>query len=85
MGESGSGKSTLANIMVGLVKLPLVVESGSVMIEGKVDVLRASQEELNRVRGTVIYQLRAPGRPELPEPGEEGQGHHKGHTGLPRH
>jgi peptide/nickel transport system ATP-binding protein len=54
VGESGSGKSTLANSLIGFINPPLFVESGSVIVDGKYDVLAMDPDQLNQVRGKII-------------------------------
>src|SRR5688572_17041358 len=53
VGESGCGKSTVALSIVKLVRPPGVVASGEVRFHG-VDLLRAAEDELQRVRGSQI-------------------------------
>ncbi len=57
VGESGSGKSLLCRSMVGLLPSPsLVVESGSVLLEGR-DLIGASEAEMLKVRGREIGMI----------------------------
>ncbi|NLO82072.1 MAG: ABC transporter ATP-binding protein [Clostridiales bacterium] len=49
VGESGSGKSTLATAIIRLVPIPGKILSGQILYKGK-DVLKMSNEELNRYR-----------------------------------
>ncbi|ACP47619.1 oligopeptide/dipeptide ABC transporter, ATPase subunit [Sulfolobus islandicus Y.N.15.51] len=53
-GESGSGKSTLATTTMGFINPPLYVQRGSVIVDGKYDILSMSRDELNKIRGSVI-------------------------------
>jgi len=58
VGESGSGKSTLAMSIPRLLQPPGRITSGEIIFEGK-DLVRASEEELRRIRGSrigVIFQ-----------------------------
>ncbi len=49
-GESGSGKSMTALAMLGLVPAPGRISAGRVLLDGR-DLVRASREELRKVRG----------------------------------
>ena len=53
VGESGSGKSTLALSLVNLAPFPGEVVSGQVLLNG-VDLMQASEVELQQVRGKEI-------------------------------
>ncbi len=53
-GESGSGKSTLAYGITRLLRAPGVITGGSVVFDGTVDLLGASEEELRRLRWSDI-------------------------------
>ncbi len=53
VGESGSGKSTLALSLVNLAPFPGEVVSGQVLLNG-VDLMQASEAELQQVRGKEI-------------------------------
>jgi peptide/nickel transport system ATP-binding protein len=53
VGESGAGKSVLALSILGLIRPPGRVTSGSIVING-VDVLKAKESELNRIRGAHV-------------------------------
>ena len=58
VGESGSGKSVMTSAVLNDIAKPLKVESGQVIFDGK-DVLKLSQNELNKLRGariSMIYQ-----------------------------
>jgi peptide/nickel transport system ATP-binding protein len=57
VGESGSGKSVMALSVLGLLpRLGARVEAGEVWFEGR-DLLRASEDELRRVRGNRIAMI----------------------------
>lgn len=49
VGESGSGKSTVANGMLRLLGVPAEITGGSVRL-GDIDVMRAGEETLRRMR-----------------------------------
>lgn len=53
-GESGSGKSTLATAIMGFINLPMFLEDGKIIVDGRYDVLSMSEDELNKIRGKVI-------------------------------
>ena len=53
VGESGCGKSTLINTVLRLLAPNATVSSGSVAFQGD-DVLRMSEDELNRLRGQMV-------------------------------
>ncbi|QVQ24372.1 ABC transporter ATP-binding protein [Achromobacter deleyi] len=53
VGESGSGKTQAARAIMGLTPPPLVVAGGSILFEG-VDVAKASQPVLRKLRGARI-------------------------------
>lgn len=53
VGESGCGKSVTAASIIGLVQKPGKIISGKVILEGE-DLLRKSDREMNRVRGSRI-------------------------------
>lgn len=58
LGESGSGKSTLAASLLGLLRESAIVQTGSVLFEGR-DLLQAGPDELQRIRGkriSLIFQ-----------------------------
>ncbi len=55
-GESGSGKSTLALAVAGLLRPPAKVVSGKILFNG-VDILKLSNEELRRFRGSKIGMI----------------------------
>lgn len=53
-GESGSGKSTLATSIMGFINPPMLVESGSIIVDDKYEILSMPKDELNKIRGKVI-------------------------------
>lgn len=53
VGESGSGKSTLASLILRLEPENLEIESGKIIFEG-IDLLSASEDELEKIRGKGI-------------------------------
>ncbi|BCU67791.1 dipeptide/oligopeptide/nickel ABC transporter ATP-binding protein [Sulfolobales archaeon HS-7] len=53
-GESGSGKSTLASAIMKFINPPMLVESGSIIVDGKYDVLSMDNEQVNEIRGKLI-------------------------------
>ncbi|MNX63827.1 Glutathione import ATP-binding protein GsiA [compost metagenome] len=53
VGESGSGKTQAARAIMGLTPPPLVVAGGSILFEG-VDVAKATQPVLRKLRGARI-------------------------------
>src|SRR5688500_4771758 len=53
IGETGSGKSTAALALLGIVRRPGRIASGTVSYRGT-DVLGASDDELRRIRGAEI-------------------------------
>ena len=53
VGESGSGKTTTAMALLGLIKPPGMVVSGTARLEG-VDLLSAGRRELRRLRWSAI-------------------------------
>ncbi len=55
-GESGSGKSTLALAVTGLLRPPARVASGKVLFNG-VDLLKLSNDELRKIRGSKIGMI----------------------------
>src|SRR5271157_4179856 len=57
VGESGCGKSTLGLSVIGLLQRPpAIVGGGKIVFEGK-DILRMSESDLSRVRGTGISMI----------------------------
>ena len=58
VGESGSGKSVTCYSLMGLVPQPTgKIESGSAVFDGKIDLLKCSTNELNRIRGKRIAMI----------------------------
>ena len=53
VGDAGSGKSTMALALLGLVRAPGRISSGSVMFGGR-DLLRMPDEEIRAIRGRDI-------------------------------
>jgi peptide/nickel transport system ATP-binding protein len=53
VGESGSGKTTVALALLGYARRGLVIESGSVVLDG-LDILSLSTSELRRLRGEKV-------------------------------
>lgn len=56
VGESGSGKSVEALAVMGLVPPPGVIESGSVVFQGR-DLVRMDENDLRSVRGNDIAMI----------------------------
>lgn len=56
VGESGSGKSLTAFSLMRLIKEPVRIESGEILISG-VDVLKLSEEQFRRYRGSEIAMI----------------------------
>lgn len=56
VGESGSGKSLTALAVMGLLAEELAPAAGRILFEGK-DLLRATDEELGRLRGPEIAMI----------------------------
>ena len=56
VGESGAGKSTLALAIMGLLPISATVPEGRIIFDG-IDLLRASQEELRKLRGNEISMV----------------------------
>ena len=56
VGESGSGKSVTTRAVMGLLAANARVLSGSILFEGK-DLLKSSERELCRVRGSKIAMI----------------------------
>lgn len=54
IGESGSGKSTLIMAIMNAVTKPGKIESGSVILDGKEDMLKLSTEQQRKIRGKKI-------------------------------
>ncbi len=58
VGESGSGKSVTCYSLMGLVPQPPGrIEGGSAVFDGKIDLLKCSPRELNRIRGKRIAMI----------------------------
>jgi oligopeptide/dipeptide ABC transporter ATP-binding protein len=56
VGESGSGKSLTAYSLMRLIKAPVRIESGEILING-VDVLKLTEEEFRKYRGSEIAMI----------------------------
>jgi len=56
VGESGCGKSTIALAISRLIRPPGRIVSGSIMMDG-VDLLKLSENEMNKVRGRKISMI----------------------------
>lgn len=56
VGESGSGKSLTAFSLMRLIKEPVRIESGEILISG-VDVLKLSEEQFRKYRGSEIAMI----------------------------
>ncbi|TMM10418.1 MAG: ABC transporter ATP-binding protein, partial [Actinobacteria bacterium] len=56
VGESGSGKSVTAMTLLGLTRSPNATIQGEAHLDG-LDLVRASQEELRRVRGARVAMI----------------------------
>ncbi len=56
VGESGSGKSVSANAILGMIRPPGRILTGSIRFEG-VDLLRLSEAEMRRYRGRRIAMI----------------------------
>ena len=56
VGESGSGKSLTAFSLMRLIKDPVRIESGEILFSG-VDVLKLSDEQFRRYRGSEIAMI----------------------------
>ncbi len=58
VGESGSGKSVTCYSMLGLIPMPPgKIEGGTAILDGKTDLLRASDAELREIRGGKISMI----------------------------
>lgn len=58
VGESGCGKSVTSLSLLNLVRFPGIIESGTVLFEGK-DLLSLEENEIQKIRGdriTMIFQ-----------------------------
>jgi oligopeptide/dipeptide ABC transporter ATP-binding protein len=56
VGESGSGKSLTAYSLIRLIKDPVRIESGEILIDG-IDVLKLSSEQFRKYRGSKIAMI----------------------------
>lgn len=56
VGESGSGKSLTAYSLMRLIKDPVRIESGEILIDG-IDVLKLSSEQFRKYRGSEIAMI----------------------------
>ena len=56
VGESGSGKSLTAFSLMRLIKEPVRIESGEILISG-VDVLKLNEEQFRQYRGSEIAMI----------------------------
>lgn len=57
VGETGSGKTTTALSVLRLVPNPPgVIKSGSIILDGK-DVLRLSEDEMDKIRGNLVSMI----------------------------
>lgn len=54
VGESGSGKSVTMMSLIGLIPAPPAIVSGDAVEFGGIDLLKASDDELRRIRGARI-------------------------------
>ena len=56
VGESGSGKSVTAKAILGLESPNAVIEGGQILYAGK-DLLKCTEKEFNRIRGSKITMV----------------------------
>ena len=56
VGESGSGKSMTARAILGLIN-PNLKTTGEVILNEDIDLLKASKEELRKIRGQRICMI----------------------------
>jgi peptide/nickel transport system ATP-binding protein len=56
IGRSGSGKSLLASSLTGLLRPPLLVSGGRILLDG-VDLLESSRASFKKHRGRTIFHL----------------------------
>ncbi|MCC5835828.1 MAG: ABC transporter ATP-binding protein [Opitutales bacterium] len=58
VGESGCGKSVTCYSMMGLIPQPPGrIEAGSAVLDGQIDLLKASEREMNAIRGKRISMI----------------------------
>jgi len=58
VGESGSGKSVSCYSLLGLIPQPPgKIHSGTAIFDGKIDLLKASEKELRKIRGKRISMI----------------------------
>ncbi len=56
VGESGCGKSVTSRLIMGLVASNARIKSGKILFNGR-DILKMSEDELNRIRGREISMI----------------------------
>ena len=56
IGESGSGKSVTSRAIMGILAGNAVVESGSILYDGK-DLLKLKEESFHKIRGDIIAMI----------------------------
>ncbi|EEB82872.1 ABC transporter ATP-binding protein [Roseobacter sp. GAI101] len=56
IGESGSGKSVTANTVMGLLPPAITVSAGQIIFRGE-DLLKASKQDLRKLRGRVVSMI----------------------------
>ena len=56
VGESGSGKSVTSKAIMGLLAPNKIVQEGEILYDGR-DILRLSEEELCKIRGSKIAMI----------------------------
>lgn len=64
VGQSGSGKSVLGRSVMGLINPPGRIVGGEIHFQGR-NLVGLPEEELNRIRGSEIALIAAPGRSRL--------------------
>lgn len=61
VGESGCGKSVTAQTLMRLIPTPpSYIKSGSIMFDGKVDITKLSNKQMEKIRGSemgMIFQI----------------------------